>query len=141
MYSITFVFDHFDNWQTFWNYGQCAFASVQKRVWDDSGDEEDFSGLEDGKSDDDYISESEHSESDGSESSEAKTGGEDSDETGADNARNGPPPKWQRKRNATVPNLHWVRPNLAPPPDMPTENPQIQFYPLLSSSSLKVQYL
>jgi len=30
---------------------------VLERVWDDSGDEEDFSGLEDGESDDDYISE------------------------------------------------------------------------------------
>lgn len=92
---------------------------VLERVWADSSDEEDFSGSEDGESDDDYVLENEDSESDGSESSEAKTGGEDSDETGADNARNGPPPKWQRKRNATVPNLHWVRPNLAPPPDIP----------------------
>jgi len=30
---------------------------VLERVWDDSGDEEDFSGSEDGESDDDYISE------------------------------------------------------------------------------------
>lgn len=93
---------------------------VLERVWDHSGDEDDdFSGSEDSESDDDYVSENEDSESDGFESSEAETGGEDSNETGADNARNGPPPKRQRKRKATAPNLHWVRPNLAPPPDIP----------------------
>lgn len=74
--------------------------------------------MEDGENDDDYVSESEDTESDGSDSSDSETDGEDSDETGADNAGNGPPPKWKKKRKATVPNLHWVRPNLAPPPNI-----------------------
>ena len=76
--------------------------------------------MEDDENDDDYVSESENAESDGSDSSEAETDGEDSDETGADNAGNGPlPPKGQKKRKATVPNMHWARPNLAPPLNIP----------------------
>lgn len=72
--------------------------NVLERVWDDSGDEDDFSGSEDGENDDDYVSESDDTESDGSDSSEAETDGKDSEETGADNSGNGPPPKRQRKR-------------------------------------------
>ena len=79
-----------------------------------------FSGSEDGENDDDHVSESEDTESDGSDSSEVETDGEDSDETGANNAENGPPPpQRQRKGKATVPNMHWVRPNSAPPPNIP----------------------